>query len=178
MESRGGPREGVPRPRESVLGVLGVPGAGRITIYCPCTDRITIYCPCTVHDPNWIMHCTRAIDCDSVCTRWAVPIALKIACHTVEMCLNCKIPSSYNKEHIKRNKRSSRRLMGDQVASIRRWGPREHAKPTPLFFTPTGSIWWAMEIRCRTPAIALGVVYANNDRGNNNKGNNNNYYYY
>ena len=95
-------------------------------------------------------------------------MALKIACHTVEMWLNCKIPSSYKKKHIKRNKRSSRRLMADQVASICRWGHREHAKPTPLFFTPTGFIWWAMEIRCRTPALYLGVVYANNDRGNNN----------
>ena len=121
---------------------------------------------------NYKLQGTRAIYCDSVGTRWAVPIALKIACHTVEMCVNCKIPSSNKKKHIKRNKRSSRRLMGDQVASIRRWGPREHAKPTPLFFTPTGSKWLAMEIWCRTPAIALVVVYANNDRGNNNNNNN------
>ena len=97
-----------------------------------------------------IMHCPRAIICASVCPRWAVSIALENSLPHCGIMLELQ---DRTLKQIKRNKTSSIRLMGKQVVSTRRGGPRELAEPTPLFFTPTGSIWWGMEIWCRPPGI-------------------------
>ena len=74
-------------------------------------------------------------------------------------------------KQIKRNIKSSIRPIGEQVVYIRRWGPRGHVEPTPLFFTPPRNIWWGLEIWCVHQLHEVDLVYRNSDRGNNNNNN-------
>ena len=93
--------------------------------------------------PQVVTLCTWILVCASRGTGWGVPIVLK---NSLPHCGNMIELQYRSLKQIKCNKKSSIRLVGEQVLSIRRWGPRGPVEPTPLFFTPPRNIWWGLEI--------------------------------